>query len=114
MHHSECTVCGGEYDAGCTAVKTYCGSATLGDVHALACKDCRHSMGTTTESCTFQYIFTGTINGHNVHSRICTECDYEKVTNGQCVYKSGNLCFLCGQPRDLNSGGILKIREIVE
>ena len=43
-----------------------------------------------------------------------TECDYEKVTNGQCVYKSGNLCFLCGQPKDLNSGGILKIRENIE
>ena len=113
-HHSECTVCGGEYDEACTAVKTYCGSATLGDVHALACEDCGHSMGTTTESCTFEYIFTGTVNGHNVHSRICTECDYVSVDNEQCFYGSNNICFLCGQPGDLNSGGILKTKDLVE
>lgn len=113
-HISICSTCDYYFFESCTAVLTYCGDATSGDVHAPACKECGNPMGGTAESCTFEYLYTGTINGNNVHSRICTDCDYVKIADMACVYKNSNNCTLCGQAKDINSGVILKVEDIVE
>ena len=38
----------------CTAVVTYCGDATSGDVHTPTCEECGNPMGGTAENCTFE------------------------------------------------------------
>jgi len=73
-------------------VSTYCGNATIGNVHTDICADCGHQSGTATQACTFTY----KSYGNNTHVRECTQCRHVDGIPMSCVYKADNTCRFCG------------------